>query len=94
MFRNFTKQGDDPETVTHPVPPAQSPAVPASRAESVLDDLLLESVVTLSKINGLSVVQHDARISIIGELLASVLLRLHSQCGQGSSNRSASGLKI
>ncbi|TAL98706.1 MAG: hypothetical protein EPN73_01950 [Paraburkholderia sp.] len=40
------------------------------------DDTLLESLATLSKINGMSVLQHGARLAVIGELLVSVLTHL------------------
>ncbi|MGX6999314.1 hypothetical protein [Caballeronia sp. KNU42] len=40
------------------------------------DDTLLDSLVTLSTTNGMSVVQQGARLAVMGELLVSVLTHL------------------
>lgn len=42
----------------------------------MIDDTLLDSLTVLAKANGISVIQHGARIAAIGELLVSVLAHL------------------
>jgi hypothetical protein len=76
MFRTFKKQSDDAEIEARPVSPAQSPPIPAAQFGKVLDDLLLDSLATLSKTNGIAILQHGARLAVMGELLVSVLTHL------------------
>ena len=53
---------DDADVEAPPVSAAQSPPAPATQAEKVSDDTLLDSLTTLSKINNICVVQHGARL--------------------------------
>ena len=69
-------QSSDLDVAARPVSPAQSPPVPATRSENMSDDTLLDSLVTLSTTNGMSVVQQGARLAVMGELLVSVLTHL------------------
>ncbi|CAB3777199.1 hypothetical protein [Paraburkholderia caffeinilytica] len=76
MFRLFKTQSGAADIEVRPVSPEQSQPVPAQQSEQVNDDMLLDSLATLSKINGMSVVQHGARLAVFGELLVSVLTHL------------------
>jgi hypothetical protein len=76
MFRSFRMLGADGEIETRPVSPVQRTSVSDIRSEKGSDDTLLNAVATLSKTNGMSVLQHGARLAVIGELLVSVLTHL------------------
>ncbi|HEX7907482.1 MAG TPA: hypothetical protein VF534_05235 [Paraburkholderia sp.] len=54
----------------------QSPLAVAVQFRKESDRALLNALTALSKVNGITVVQHDARLAVIGELLASVLTHL------------------
>jgi hypothetical protein len=56
--------------------PDQLSPDPTAPPESETKDILLGSLATLSRLNGVSVLQHDARITVIGELLVSMLAYL------------------
>ena len=72
MFRIFKTQSGMAGVETRPV----STPVLAIQAKKVDHDTLLDSLATLSKINGMSVVQHGARLAVVSELLVSVLTLL------------------
>ena len=76
MFSLFKIQGDDADVEAGLVSPAQSSPVPAPQSAIASDDTLLDSLATLSTLNGISLLQHSARLEIISGLLASVLTRL------------------
>jgi len=76
MFRIFKTRSHDADVEARPVSPEQSPPVPATQSEKVPKDTLLDSLVTLSTNNGTTVVQHGARLAVMGELLVSVLTHL------------------
>lgn len=76
MFSFFKTQSGAADIETPRVPQGQSRPGLTTQPEKVADDTLLHSLATLSKINGMSVVQHGARLAVIGELLASVLAHL------------------
>ncbi len=54
----------------------QSAFVSHVQSEEASHNPLLDALTTLSKSNGMAVVQHGARIAVIGELLVSVLMHL------------------
>jgi len=67
---------DDINPSVRQVTRGQSPSMPASQSKATNGEVLLDSLVALSKINGIGVVQHGARLSVIGELLVSMLTHL------------------
>jgi hypothetical protein len=76
MFRFFKVQSDDAEIQARADSPVQGAPFLTENPENVGDDVLLDSLVSLSKMNGMSVVQHGARLAVMGELLVSVLAHL------------------
>jgi hypothetical protein len=78
MFRSFKTLNNDPEIEASSTSQAQLP--PRNAIENEVDGVgtLLDSLAVLSKNTGMSVIQHGARISVIGELLVSVLTHLPS----------------
>jgi len=76
VFRFFKMPGNGTEIHAEPASPAQSPPASAAQPNYAGEDTLLDSLTSLSKINSVSVVQHGARIAVIGELLVSVLSHL------------------
>ncbi|SDI56969.1 hypothetical protein SAMN04487926_119100 [Paraburkholderia steynii] len=79
MFRIFKTQSGTADLEIQPVSLAQSSPVSATQSEKMGDDTLLDSLAILSKINGMSVVQHGARLAVMGELLVSVLTHLPTE---------------
>lgn len=69
-------RSDDAESEARPDSPMRSASLFTANSENVDDDVLLDSLVSLSKINGMSVVQHGARLAVMGELLVAVLANL------------------
>jgi hypothetical protein len=69
-------QNDNGDIEVRPVSPTLSPPVSDTQSEELSDDTFLNSLATLSKISGISVVQHGARLAVVGELLVSVLTHL------------------
>jgi len=69
-------QNDDLDVGARLVSPTQSPPVPTTESEKVSDATLFDLLATLSKANGISAVQHGARLAVMGELLVSVLTHL------------------
>ena len=67
---------DDTEIEAPPVSRVQSSPVSTAPSENVGDDTFLDSLASLSKINGISLVQHGARLAVMGELLGSTLANL------------------
>lgn len=61
---------------TQPVSLTQRPSVPTGQFEQPRGEVLLDSIVTLSKMNSASVVQHGAHLAVMGELLVSVVAHL------------------
>jgi hypothetical protein len=77
MFRILKTRADDANIDAGAVSSAQSAPIPAPQAERRLgDDTLLESLASLSRASGMTVVQHGARLAVIGELLVSVLTQM------------------
>ncbi|RDJ97576.1 hypothetical protein [Paraburkholderia lacunae] len=76
MHNAFSMQSDDASLQPPRGSAEQSAFVSHTHAEKVSDDTLLDSLVTLSKANGTTVVQHGARLAVLGELLASLLTHL------------------
>jgi hypothetical protein len=70
MFSNDAGVRAQAVSLTEPSP------VRNAEDEQVSSQLFLDSLVALSKMNGLSVVEHGARLAIVGELLVSVLTHL------------------
>ena len=76
MFKIFKMQSDDAGIEVQPASSMQSPRVPATQSEKMSNDTLFDSLVDLSKANGISVVQYGARMAVMGELLVSMLMHL------------------
>lgn len=70
MCSNDAKVGPQPVSLT------QRPSGPTGQFEQPRGEVLLDSIVALSKINSVSVVQHGAHLAVMGELLASVVAHL------------------
>lgn len=69
-------QSDDAEIGVRPAPTVQSSSVQAAQSEKVSDEMFLCVLATLSKANGIGLVQHGARVAVIGELLVSLITHL------------------
>lgn len=69
-------QNHDAETEVRPPSPVQSTPGSATQSDGVATDTSLDSLSTLSKATGMSVVQHGARLAVMGELLVSILMHL------------------
>jgi hypothetical protein len=54
----------------------QPVTVPAAEPETASDGTLLDLLTTLSTRNGIAVVQHGARLAVVGELLVAMLAHL------------------
>ena len=76
MFRHFKTQNDDSEIEARLISPEQSLQVPGTQSGDVRGDKLLDLVANLSQKNGMCLVQHGARLAVIGELLAAMLMHL------------------
>ena len=79
MFRIFKTQSGTAGVEGRPVSQAQSPLVLATQSEKAGDNTLLDAVAILSKANGITVVQHGARLAVIGELLVALLKHLPAE---------------
>lgn len=75
MYNNSKIQNDDAQQADD-ASAEQSPLAVAVQFRKESDRALLNALTALSKVNGITVVQHDARLAVIGELLASVLTHL------------------
>jgi hypothetical protein len=75
MFNAFEMQDHGADQVRAHLP-AQPPVVVAVQSREESDIALRDALVTLSRTNGLAVIQHGARLAVIGELLVSVLAHL------------------
>lgn len=75
MFRSFKTRNHDAQIEAGPTSPVQSPPW-ANQSEKVGGAILLDSLATLSKNTGMNVIQHSARLAVMGELLVSVLTNL------------------
>ncbi|CAB3807854.1 hypothetical protein [Paraburkholderia caffeinilytica] len=69
-------QSDNAHPETQTASSVPTTLVSPTQSEELSDDTLIDSITTLSKINGIAVVQQGARLAVIGELLASILTHL------------------
>jgi hypothetical protein len=76
MFRFFKILNDDATVETTAVLPVQSSQASATRTENVDGHERLDSLISISMHDGLTVIQHGARLAVVGELLASTLAYL------------------
>ncbi|HEV3422727.1 MAG TPA: hypothetical protein VG105_02885 [Paraburkholderia sp.] len=77
MYNAFNMQSDDAGLGAQSASPIQSPLTEAAAwSREELSDTLLDSVASLSRISAMSVVEHGARHSVVGELLLSILTHL------------------
>lgn len=76
MYNVFNMRTDDATLQARMASPKQLPLALATQIHETSNDTLLDSVATLSKINATAVVQHGARLSVMGELLVSMLTHL------------------
>ena len=75
MYNDSKMQSDDAQQADA-ASAEQSPLALAVQIRKESDHALLNALTALSKVNGLTVVQHDARLAVIGELLVSLLTHL------------------
>lgn len=79
MFSFFKTRSDRDEVLpgtASPMQPTQPPSASTACAETTTRGEPLESLTSLAKINGIIVVQHHARVAVVGALLISVLEHL------------------
>jgi hypothetical protein len=76
MFGSFKMQNHDAKIEVEPTSPAQSPPGSTTWPEKSADRMLLDSIAMLSENTSVSVIQHSARLAVVGELLVSVLTHL------------------
>jgi hypothetical protein len=76
MSRFFGTRRDGAKNETGSVSSAKLPMDQAVQSDKVATHTLLDSLSILSKASGMGVVQHDARLAVVGELLVSVLTHL------------------
>ena len=78
MYNGFKMQSDDADPARNGLydRPAAIPAIPAVQSEEKRGTALLDALATLSTTNGHTVLQHGARIQVIGDLLAALLTHL------------------
>lgn len=76
MFPIYGMHLDDEENDAEPLPPIKLLAGQAAQIDKMATDTLINSLVILSKASGMGVVQHGARLAVVGELLVSILTHL------------------
>src|SRR5579863_3711539 len=76
MHNAFSMQSNDARLQTPRGSAEQSAFVSHTHSEKANGDTLLDSLVSLSKENGIATVQHGARLAVLGELLVSLLTHL------------------
>lgn len=76
MYRFFKIPGDDEGVEAGQASEVQPPPISDAEFKKASDDALLDAIATLSQTNGMSVVQHGARLAVIGELLVSLLVHM------------------
>jgi hypothetical protein len=76
MFRIFKTRNDSAMTELRSTSSAPWKQGPSIQSEVMSDEELLESLAILSRTTGSTVVQHGARLAVIGELLATLLTHL------------------
>ena len=76
MFSFFKTRSDRDEVLPGTALPMQPPSASTVCAETTTRGEPFESLTSLAKINGIIVVQHHARVAVVGALLISVLEHL------------------
>lgn len=76
MFRVFKSRGKASVVQPHLDLPLQPTAERSTRSETANNDALTDALTTLSKSNGITGIQHGARLAVIGELLVSMLMHM------------------
>jgi hypothetical protein len=82
MFSFFKTRSDRDEVLPgtaspmQPTQPPHPPSAPTACAETTTRGEPFESLASLAKINGIIVIQHQARVAVVGALLISVLEHL------------------
>ncbi|MDN7180545.1 hypothetical protein M0D69_21585 [Caballeronia sp. SEWSISQ10-4 2] len=76
MPSNVKMQICNSDIETLPDSSLQSLAVPSKESKETSDGTLLDLLTTLSTRNGIAVVQHGARLAVVGELLVAMLAHL------------------
>jgi hypothetical protein len=76
MFRSFKTRSGDAQITADAAGPGQSSPISTIQSENAGDITMLDSLTSLSKMSGISAVQHGARLAVVGELLVSILMHL------------------
>lgn len=76
MFRAFDMRYHEAEIEALPSSSLRSTSGSGTQADSVANDMLLDSLTTLLKATGVDAMQHYAHLAVMGELLASMLMHL------------------
>jgi hypothetical protein len=76
MFSFFKTRSGNAKVAARAASRVQPSPVSTARAEAMAGEGRLDSLTSLATINGITVVQHGARVAVVGALLMSVLEHL------------------